>query len=238
MDDNNDDNRGGGPGSRTATTRPATGSDSGSGQTRKRAGRLQSGGAIREAATTLFLRKGYLGTSMDEVAALARVSKQTVYTHFDDKEQLFTDLVLSNTERVEEFVDEMTALLDRASDPERDLGELARRYLDTVVRPQVLQLRRLVIGEAARFPDLARTYHERVPERMVGALSAGLRGLAARGLLHVDDPQLAAQHFVALVLWIPLDRALFVPDAEALPDAELEHLATAGVRVFLAAYGA
>src|ERR687887_1685549 len=223
-------------GGSTATTRPAAGS--GSRQPRKRAGRLQSGGAIREAATTLFLRNGYLGTRMDEVAALARVSKQTVYTHFDDKEQLFTDLVLSNTERVEEFVDEMTALLDRASDPERDLGELARRYLDTVVRPQVLQLRRLVIGEAARFPDLARTYHERVPERMVGALSAGLRGLAARGLLHVDDPQLAAQHFVALVLWIPLDRALFVPDAEALPDAELEHLATEGVRVFLAAYGA
>lgn len=209
-----------------------------SGQPRKRSGRLQSGGAIREAATTLFLRNGYLGTSMDEVAALARVSKQTVYTHFDDKERLFTDLVLSNTERVDEFIDELPALLGRSSDPEKDLGELGRRYLETVVRPQVLSLRRLVIAEAARFPDLARTYFERVPQRMVGALAEGLRGLAGRGLLHVDDPQLAAQHFVALVLWIPLDRALFVPDAEALPEAELEHLAAAGVRVFLAAYGA
>ena len=223
-------------GGKTATARSAT--EPGSGQPRKRAGRLQSGGAIREAATTLFLRNGYVGTSMDEVAALARVSKQTVYTHFDDKERLFTELVLGNTERVDEFVEEMTALLEGTSDAERALGELARRYLDTVVRPQVLQLRRLVIGEAARFPDLARAYYERVPERMVGALAGGLRGLTDRGLLHVDDPQLAAQHFVALVLWIPLDRALFVPDAEALPDAELEHLAAAGVRVFLAAYGA
>ena len=208
-----------------------------SGPPRKRAGRLQSGGAIREAATTLFLRNGYVGTSMDEVAALARVSKQTVYTHFDDKERLFTELVLSNTERVDDFVDEMTALLERAADPERDLGELARRYLGAVVRPQVLQLRRLVIGEAGRFPDLARAYHERVPERVVGALASGLEALAGRDLLRLDDPQLAAQHFVALVLWIPLDRALFVPDSEVLPEADLERLATAGVRVFLAAYG-
>lgn len=221
-------------GGRTATARPGPGPARG--QPRKRAGRLQSGGAIREAATTLFLRNGYVGTSMDEVAALAKVSKQTVYTHFDDKERLFTDLVLSNTERVDDFVDEMTGLLEGASEPGEALGELARRYLETVVRPQVLSLRRLVIGEAARFPDLARTYHERVPERMVGALAEGLRGLAGRGLLTIDDAQLAAQHFVALVLWVPLDRALFVPDAEALPDAELEHLAAAGVRVFLAAY--
>src|SRR5919197_4708710 len=180
-------------GGRTATTRPAAGS--GSRQPRKRAGRLQSGGAIREAATTLVLRNGYVGTSMDEVAALARVSKQTVYTHFDDKERLFTDLVLGNTERVDEFVEEMTALLETASDAERALGELGRRYLDTVVRPQVLQLRRLVIWEAARFPELARTYYERVPERMVGALAGGLQRLTDRGLLDVDDPQLAAQHF-------------------------------------------
>src|SRR5258708_2764511 len=45
--------------------------------------------AIVEAATTTFLHKGYLGTSMDEIAALGGVSKQTVYKHFADKERLF-----------------------------------------------------------------------------------------------------------------------------------------------------
>jgi TetR/AcrR family transcriptional repressor of mexJK operon len=51
--------------------------------------------AILEAATTLFLRNGYLGTSMDEIAALARVSKQTVYKAFSDKESLFSEIVIS-----------------------------------------------------------------------------------------------------------------------------------------------
>ena len=50
--------------------------------------------AILEAATTVFLRKGYLGTSMDEIAALAAVSKQTVYKHFADKERLFSEIVV------------------------------------------------------------------------------------------------------------------------------------------------
>src|SRR5438874_1011894 len=54
---------------------------------KRRAGRLASSGPILEAATTLFLRRGYLGTSMDEIAALASVSKQTLYTHFADKER-------------------------------------------------------------------------------------------------------------------------------------------------------
>ena len=49
--------------------------------------------AILAAAATVFLQKGYLGTSMDEVAALASVSKQTVYKHFSDKERLFAEIV-------------------------------------------------------------------------------------------------------------------------------------------------
>src|SRR2546427_7204820 len=114
--------------------------------------------AIIGAATTTFLQKGYLGTSMDEIAALAGVSKQTVYTHFADKQRLFTELVLGNTERVDDFVDDLTDLLQDPDDLERDLGKLARRYVTSVVRPEVLQLRRLVIGEAGRVADLARTF--------------------------------------------------------------------------------
>ena len=45
--------------------------------------------AILEAAEELFLRQGFLGTSMDEIASLAGVSKQTVYARFSSKEALF-----------------------------------------------------------------------------------------------------------------------------------------------------
>jgi len=204
---------------------------------RRRLGRLQSAGVITEAATELFLRNGYLGTSMDEIAALAGVSKQTVYTHFADKERLFTELVRGNTGPADEFVEVMTGLLDASDDVERDLHDLSRRYARSVIEPRVLQLRRLVIGEAGRFPELARAYYERVPERVIASLAGCLGRLAERGLLRLEDPLLAATHLVALILWTPLDRGMFVADGGVPAAAELDRLADAGVDVFLAAYG-
>jgi TetR/AcrR family transcriptional repressor of mexJK operon len=193
--------------------------------------------AIMEAATTLFLRNGYLGTSMDEIAALAAVSKQTVYKNFADKERLFSDIVLGVTANAESFVQVATTMLQDTDDLEKDLRELARRYLASVLQPQVLQLRRLVIGEAARFPELGRAYYARAPEHVVATLASLLRDLADRGLLHLDDPFLAARHLAFLILSIPLDKAMFCGDEESFTAADLERFADAGVRVFLAAYG-
>src|SRR3982074_2051492 len=154
--------------------------------------------AIMEAATTLFLRNGYLGTSMDDIAAAAAVSKQTVYKNFADKERLFGEIVLDITGNAERFVGVVAEALRETEDVEKDLRDLARRYLASVLQPEVLQLRRLVIGEGGRVPHLARSYYKRAPERVLGALADSLHGLAERGLLHLDDPALAAQHFAFL----------------------------------------
>jgi TetR/AcrR family transcriptional repressor of mexJK operon len=190
-----------------------------------------------EAATTLFLRKGYQGTSMDDIAALAAVSKQTVYKNFADKERLFSDITLGITANAEDFASTITTMLEDTDDLERDLGELARRYIASVMQPQVLRLRRLVIGEAGRFPELARTYYERAPERVLATLAGCMERLAERGLLRLDDPMLAANHFAFLIL-SPMDKAMFSGEDDQPDRAELDRLADAAVRVFLAAYRA
>ena len=204
----------------------------------RRAGRLASGGAIREAAAAVFLEKGYQGTSMDEIAAAAQVSKQTIYTHFANKEELFADLVLGNVERVDEFVSTMVRTVEDAGDIESGIQELARRYIRLVVRSDVLRLRRLVLGEVGRFPDLARTYYERVPGRVIAALTDLFRELAEQGKLRVDDPDLTAQHFAWLTLGVPLDRGMFYPIEETIRDIDLDRVADAAAGVFIAAYGA
>ena len=192
--------------------------------------------SIMEAATLLFLRKGYQGTSMDEIAAVAGVSKQTVYKQFTDKEQLFRDIVFSITNRADEIVRTVGAIVDATTDTETGLRELARRYASSVTRPQVLQLRRLVIGEADRFPDLARAYFEQAPERGIAAVAAGLSRLSERNLLRVGDPVLAASQFAYLVLGLLLDRAMFYGN-DSVTSEDIERAAEEGVRVFLAAYG-
>lgn len=205
-------------------------------QRRPRAGRMASGGVIREAAAALFLERGYQSTSMDDIAAAARVSKQTIYTHFTDKQELFADLVLGNAERVDAFLGTMADTL-RGTDVEAGLRRFARLYVHFVIRPEVLRLRRLVVGEAGRFPELARTYYERVPGRVYSTLAQLLQELAGRGELTIDDPDLAAQHFIWLVLGLPLDRGMFDVDAAAPTAERLDRIADAGVRVFIAAYG-
>ena len=192
--------------------------------------------AILDAATTVFLSNGYLGTSMDEIAALARVSKQTVYKHFGDKERLFSEIVIATVDEIANpNYDEVLKLSD-IGDVEHNLHGFARRQLRAVMQPRLLQLRRLVIGEAGRFPQLGRLFYERGPGRTIDALATLFERLASRGALELDDPGLAAAHFNWLVMSIPLNQAMLLGEHEPATPAELDRYADAGVRAFLAAY--
>jgi TetR/AcrR family transcriptional repressor of mexJK operon len=192
--------------------------------------------AILEAATAVFLRNGYVGTSMDEIAALARVSKQTVYKHFADKERLFSEIVTATVDEIADpNYDEVLNLTD-TGDVERDLRDFARGQLRAVMEPRLLQLRRLVIGEAGRFPQLGRLFYERGPGRTIDALATMFERLASRGALELDDPRLAAAHFNWLVMSIPLNQAMLLGEDEPATPTELKRYADAGVRAFLAAY--
>ena len=193
--------------------------------------------AILDAATEVFLRSGYLGTNMDEIAALSSVSKQTVYKHFSSKEALFVEIVGGMTTGAGDVVHNDVAQLAEGEDLAAYLVEYALRQLTVVLTPRIMQLRRLVIGEVTRFPELARVLYERGPARAMNMLAAVFVGLAERGLLEVDDPGVAAEHFNWLIMSAPLNRAMLLGDDAIPSSAELRRNAEAGVRVFLAAYG-
>jgi TetR/AcrR family transcriptional regulator, mexJK operon transcriptional repressor len=192
--------------------------------------------AILDSARQLFLANGYQGTSMDEIAALAEVSKQTVYKNFADKRRLFADIILGAASRADEFVQAIPRVLADAPDVETGLRTLARRYLATVMQPGLLQLRRLVVSEAGRFPDLARDYYELAPEHVMATLAAQFGDLSDTGMLAIDDPVAAASNYAFLVLGLPLDRAMFLGDEHGLTPAEMNQHADTAVGVFLSAY--
>jgi TetR/AcrR family transcriptional regulator, mexJK operon transcriptional repressor len=118
------------------------------------------------------------------------------------------------------------------------LRDLARALLARVIQPRVMQLRRLVIGEAGRFPELGRLFYDSGPGRTIDALAATFESLAARGTLRLQDPRLAAEHFNWLVISTPLNRVMLCGDTELPAPADLGHYADAGTRAFLDAYGA
>ena len=192
--------------------------------------------ALLEAATEVFLDKGYDGTSMDDVAAKAAVSKPTVYRYFTDKEQLFAEIVRATTGQIDDLVRLVVETMADRTAVEASLTVLARRFITALMQPQVLRLRRLVIANADRFPDVGRSWYEQGFERVLATLATSFQSLADRNALKLGDPILAANHFVGLLLWIPVNKAMFTGNHNPTP-GELELYAVAAVRAFLTGYG-
>jgi AcrR family transcriptional regulator len=193
--------------------------------------------AILAAATDVFLRDGFLGASMDEVAARSSVSKQTIYKQFTSKEALFVEIVTRMTRGAGDVVHNEMPDFEEGGDLATYLSDYAHRQLVVVLTPRIMQLRRLVIGEVGRFPRLAEALYEGGPKRAIETLARLFTRLRDRGLLTFKDPLIAASQFNWLVMAAPLNQAMLLGD-EAIPKpAELRRHAAEAVRLFLAAYG-
>ena len=193
--------------------------------------------AILQAARALFLRDGYVRTTMDAIAAEARVSKRTLYSHFADKDQLFRAVVEESTA---EATRQLIALADQylggTGDLEQRLSAFGRAWLSTDAdwrEHQSLVL--LIVSEARHFPAIAQTWRELGPQAVHRALAAHLARFAEGGLLEIEDADEAARHFTALVTNPASLRSLF--GAIPLEQAEVDALVASGVRAFLRLYG-
>lgn len=192
--------------------------------------------AILAAAREVFGEHGYAGTSMDLVAARAGASKVTVYSHFADKQRLFRAVLAAAIEETAESTSAMVGRLGTSTDLEADLRAFARRHVVDVTRPDLIQLRRMVIAEAGRFPELARAWYRAGPDQAHRTLAEQIGRLAERGLLRAPDPLVAAEHLNYLILSVPVSEATFAVAAWRSGRKVWRH-ADEAVRIFLAAYG-
>lgn len=192
---------------------------------------------IMDAAIAVFSEKGFVGANLDQVVAAAAVSKQTLYKHFTDKASLFREIVLElGTQMDQRFRDLPEP--DAIEDVAEWIQTLAARWIRAVMEPRVQRVRRLVIAEAPRFPDVATAYWERTFQPAIARLAAHFRALAEAGLLQAPDPLTAAQHFAGLLLWIPINRTMFSGRPDVVTADELAGYARAGAAAFLRAYRA
>jgi TetR/AcrR family transcriptional repressor of mexJK operon len=191
---------------------------------------------IREAAIGAFLASGYDGTTMEEIAVRAGVSKQTVYKHFTDKQHLFADIVLSTTDDMSDLIGIVADKLPSTTDLAKDLTSLAETFLVALMQPRVLRLRRLVITSADRFPEISSAWYEKGFERVLAALATSFRALADRELLAIDDATAAAEHFVGMLFWIPVNKAMFTGDDDYATTHDLVPVARMAADTFLMAY--
>lgn len=185
--------------------------------------------AIIAAATRIFLEQGYGQTSMEQIARAAGVAKQTLYNHFGNKEALFRAII---TQRCTELLDTLLASNADTDSIDQVLTRFATALLDILLEPSALALHRLILAESRRLPRLGRLYYESGPDRGNRRLAEYLQAQCDRGVLSVEDPDLAARQFTGALVGSLRTRALVLD--EPIPQAEIDATVRHTVRGFLA----
>lgn len=192
--------------------------------------------SVLDAAAAVFCREGFSGANIDLIAAEAGVSRQTIYNHHGDKEHLFVAVVHDITERTNAGVfATLSTFPDQPVDLEADLIDFAVRLnRNCICNRDGKFLRKLIQAEGERYPELFAGWREQGPGKTWAALAARLARLAHAGWLELDDPDVAARQFLALIN-ADLQMAMMLGDQP--DDARLRAAAANAVRTFLKAYG-
>lgn len=187
---------------------------------------------IVTAARRAFLRHGYGQTSMSSIAAEVGGSKTTLWRCFRSKQDLFAAVV---DDQVERYGEALRLELPEDGDLSETLNALGISILTTILRPQIVNLYRVVVGEAGRFPALGRMLWERGAQRGQLRTAAWMRLQMEKGRLLPADPASAASHFMSLCQAESFYRHLL--GAAPRPDkAQIEAEIRLAVRTFLTAY--
>jgi AcrR family transcriptional regulator len=188
---------------------------------------------ILAGAATVFAADGYDGASMARIASVAGVSKGTLYNYFDSKAALFTAYVGDACDRGLANVFDPAA---RDDEPASVLLRIGRNMTRMMLSEVGLAIYRVVIAEAAQFPELARGFFEAGPAKAIGFLADWLAEETRRGRLSVPDPAFAAEQFFSLCQTrLVLRRKLaMLPDP---PEADIDRVVQAAVAMFLRMYG-
>lgn len=196
---------------------------------------VRSRALVLQAARTVFLRAGYHGATLEQVAAEAGLAKRTIYNLYTDKDALFRETILSAIAVAEGFTSSLTAELGDVTDAARQLPDIGIHLAEATLLGPALTLRRLVIMESIRFPELVSHYRAGAPDAVLRALADLLARMSDAGLLRRCDPRLAAEHFAFLVMGADLDRGTFTGERPSA--ARIRRRARAGAEAFLRAYG-
>ena len=127
---------------------------------------------ILAAAQKLILELGYSATSMDLVAATANVSKQTVYSHFKNKDTLFTNIILLKCHQYQ--LDELPQ--SHELNMSEVLHDFGIKIVKLLQQEEVVAIYRVVIAEVGNNPQLAKLFYEAGPLQSINILTNYLLG--------------------------------------------------------------
>ena len=151
---------------------------------------------LLDAASKLFMERGFEATSMSEIARYARASKETFYRHFTTKEDLFRAVVVRGAKLV---AAELSAVLLTHEPPEKALAAFGELFLDRILDAKSVAFHRVMTMERERFPEFIQTLRADGRERVRASLTRYLCEQIQRGKLRKMDTAVGARQFLDLV---------------------------------------
>ncbi|WP_432201236.1 TetR/AcrR family transcriptional regulator [Erythrobacter sp. W53] len=187
--------------------------------------------AIVLAAAQSFFNVGFAATSIEQVAAIAGVSKVTIYNRFGDKRALFTAAVEHECEKMRSSFAVPSMPAGTVRQRLIAIGEAMTAFLS---RDEMVQFDRRIAAETEHEPAIGAAFLAAGPYRMKTAFTAFLRAMSEAGELAITDHELAAEQFVSMCKGMgDLERRF----GEPIDEKRNEERIAAAVEVFFSAYG-
>ena len=188
------------------------------------------GQTIIDAAFELFVELGFQATTMDKVAQRAKISKLSIYRHFENKEALFSAAMSA---RCQQFAPQ--SLVEGVDGSAEDqLMAIGSSLLRTLLSPEVRGVEAMVMADKTNQQSLSRLHYEAGPAHVIALIEALLRQLHAQEVLNVPNPLQSARLFAALLKGS--DLLLIARFDEARAEAEIESYCRSAVAMFVAAH--
>jgi len=191
------------------------------------------GQKIVDAATQLFVELGFQATTMEKVAQRAKISKLSIYRHFENKEALFSAAIAAHCHQ---FAPQ--ALIDNVKGSAADqLLAVGSFLLRTLLSPEVRNVEAMIVADKTNQRSLSKLHYEAGPAYVIAQIEDLLRQLHASAALNVPDPRGSARLFAALIKGSDLLTIARFDEATAEDDHEIESYCRSAVAMFIAAHG-
>jgi len=187
---------------------------------------------VLEGARTVFLREGFEGASVDEIARGAGVSKATLYSYFPDKQSLFLAVITSDCQA--QASSAMASEILQRPVPEA-IHAIAYSFVSFFLTGGALRMFRLCVAESSRFPELGKAFYESGPKTSQDQIVAYLESPAARAELDIADSHVAADQLLQLCRTDLMLKLLFGV-VDQVSSEEIDHITSEAVSMFLARY--
>ena len=189
---------------------------------------------VLEGARSIFMRDGFEGASVDDIARAAGVSKATLYSYFPDKRLLFSEVARIECNRQAE---EALEVIGVDAPIEIVLHEAASRIVRFFLSAFGQQVFRICVSESHRFPELGQRFYNSGPALVRERMSQVLTPYVDRGILKIDDMDLAANQFGELCKSDMFVRCLCGVECN-VTEENIERVVNGAVEMFLARYRA